>query len=144
MKGRTYRYFEGEPLYPFGHGLSYTRFEYSDLALDRGEVAADGSIMATVSVRNTGQRAGHEVVQLYVRAVGPPVAMPLKELRGFERVALSAGEQKRVTFRLKPADAMARYDEGKKAFVVDPGEYEIQIGASSRDIRLTARLRVGT
>ena len=81
-------------------------------------------------------------MQLYVRAPGAAVPMPLKELRGFERIALGPGERKRVEFRLKPAEAVARYDEAAKTFVVDPGEYEIQVGASSRDIRQTARFRV--
>jgi beta-glucosidase len=142
MKNRTYRYFEGQPLYPFGHGLSYTRFEYSDLRLDRTEATKEQVVEVSVNVRNAGQRAGDEVVQLYVTAVQPKVPMPLKELRGFDRVSLAAGEQKRVTFRVKPADAVARYDEAGKQFVVDPGEYEIRVGASSSDIRATSRLRV--
>jgi beta-glucosidase len=142
MKGRTYRYFEGEPLYPFGHGLAYTRFEYTGLRLDRAEVARDGSVEVSIDVRNAGDRAGHEVVQLYVSAVDPNVSMPVKELRGFERVPLEAGERKRVTFRLIPAETVARYDEARRAFVVDPGEYEIGVGASSRDIRETASFRV--
>ena len=142
MKGRTYRYFEGEALYPFGHGLSYTRFDYSDLTVGPAEAGKDDSIGVAVNVKNTGARSGHEVVQLYVRALGATVPMPLKELRGFERIALDAGEQKRVEFRLTPADAVARYDEAAKAFVVEPGEYEIQVGTSSRDIRQTARFRV--
>src|SRR5690606_39368936 len=71
MAGRTYRYFEGEPLYPFGHGLSYTRFEYGQVSLDRDSVTADGSVTATVTVRNSGARAGDEVVQLYLRPLDP-------------------------------------------------------------------------
>ena len=142
MKGRTYRYFEGEPLYPFGHGLSYTRFEYSDVRLDRAEVSRDESVEVSFAVKNSGARAGHEVVQLYVMAVNPRVPRPIKELRGFERVPLAVGEQKRVTFTLTPSEAFARYDEASRGFVVDPGEYEIGLGGSSRDVRLTSRLRV--
>ena len=142
MNGRTYRYFGGDPLYPFGHGLSYTRFEYSGLQIDRPEVAASDPLEVRATVANTGDRDGHEVVQLYVRALDPAVPMPVKELRSFERVALKAGEQKRVTFRLRPADALARYDEARRSFVVDPGAYGIEVGASSADIRLQGQVRV--
>jgi beta-glucosidase len=142
MKGRTYRYFEGNPLYAFGHGLSYTQFEYSDMRLDKPEAGSSDAVTVSVRVKNTGQRAGHEVVQVYVRAVDPPVAMPSKELRGFRRIALGPGEQQEVRFELVPNSALARYDEAQKTYVVDPGEYEIQVGASSQDIRLRGRLRV--
>ena len=142
MTGRTYRYFEGEPLYPFGHGLSYTHFQYSDLRIDKTGVAAGDAVEVSLGVKNTGARAGDEVVQLYARAVAPKVPMPLKQLRGFERVSLRPGEQRRVTFRLTPAEDLAHYDVASKAFTVDPGEYEMQIGASSRDIRLRGRVRV--
>jgi beta-glucosidase len=142
MKGRTYRYFEGEPLYPFGHGLSYTRFEYSDLRVGKAIVGPRDGVEASVSVKNSGPRAGDEVVQIYARAVAPKVSMPLKQLRGFDRVSLKPGEQRRVTFRLTPATDFSHYDVSSKDFTVEPGEYEIQIGASSRDIRLTARVRV--
>jgi len=142
MKGRTYRYFEGEPLYPFGHGLSYTRFEYSDLRLEKAVVGPREGVEVSVSVKNAGPRAGDEVVQLYARAVAPKVPMLLKQLRGFERVWLKPGEDRRVAFRLTPATDFSRYDVPSKDFTVEAGEYEIQIGASSRDIRLTARVRV--
>jgi beta-glucosidase len=142
MKGRTYRYFEGDPLYVFGHGLSYTRFEYSDLHVGKTKLRAGEAVDVTVSVKNVGSRPGDEVVQLYARAVAPKLPMPLKQLRGFERVSLTPGEQRRVTFRLAPAEDFAHYDVAGKAFVVDPGEYEIQVGASSRDIRLTGRVGV--
>jgi beta-glucosidase len=141
MKGRTYRYFAGDPLYPFGHGLSYTRFEYTDLKLGRAETTGNEPVEASVNVRNVGKRAGDEVVQLYVSSIQPKVQMPSKSLRGFNRIRLAAGEQKRVTFQIAPGDALARYDEGSKRFVVDPGEYEVRVGASSSDIRATARLR---
>jgi beta-glucosidase len=142
MKGRTYRYFEGDPLYVFGHGLSYTRFEYTELHVGKARLGAGETVKVSVSVRNVGARPGDEVVQLYARAVAPKVPMPLKQLRGFERVSLKPGEQRRVTFRLSPAEDLAHYDVAGQAFVVDPGEYEIQLGASSRDIRLTARVSV--
>jgi beta-glucosidase len=142
MKGRTYRYFEGDPLYPFGHGLSYTRFEYSSLEMGKATVGAGDTVDVSLTVRNAGARAGDEVVQLYARAVAPKVPMPLKQLRGFARVSLKPGEARRVTFRLKPADDFAHYDAATRAFVVDPGDYEVQLGASSRDIRLSGRVGV--
>ncbi len=142
MHGRTYRYFRGDPLYPFGHGLSYTKFEYSDLTLDKPGVAKDDTVSVSLAVRNVGSVAGHEVVQLYTRAVAPRVPMPIRELRGFTRVFLSAGEQQRVSLSVAAASAFARYDEVVKASVVDPGEYAIEVGASSRDVRLTSHVRV--
>jgi beta-glucosidase len=142
MKNRTYRYFEGTPLYAFGHGLSYTRFEYSPARADRAAAAAGDAVTVTVDVKNAGGRAGAEVVQLYVRAVAPRLPMPVRELRGFARVALEAGESRPVSFTVHPSEAMAHYDEAKRAFVVDPGEYDLEIGASSADIRQKATVTV--
>ncbi len=92
MRGRTYRYFEGEPLYPFGHGLSYTRFEYSNLKVDRVRSGAGDPIRASVTVKNAGARAGDEVVQLYVSAVAPKEPRARKELKGIERITLKPGK----------------------------------------------------
>ncbi len=142
MEGRTYRYFAGRPLYPFGHGLSYTAFEYSALKVNRPSVTAADSLAVTLSVRNSGQRAGEEVVQLYVRPLDPVRPMPVRSLRGFARVPLAAGEQRDVSFTLSPATDFGFYDETKKAATVDPGDYEIGVGASSADIRVTGRVRV--
>jgi beta-glucosidase len=142
MKGRTYRYFTGHPLYPFGHGLSYTRFEYSDLRVDRPRVGARDSVNVSVHVKNVGTRAGDEVVQLYARSLGTRVPDVNKELRGFERVPLAPGEQRLITFKLTPATALTHYDAAAKGLAVVPGDYELQVGASSRDIRLTSRLGV--
>jgi beta-glucosidase len=135
MANRTYRYFKGEPLYPFGHGLSYSRFEYGGL-----EVGKD--MQVKLVVKNVGGRDADEVVQLYVKDVQSRLPMPLHSLRGFERVHLKRGESKPLVFSLKPADDFGYYDEAKRAYAVEPGEFEIQIGASSRDIRLKTRLRV--
>jgi beta-glucosidase len=142
MSNRTYRYFAGDPLYPFGHGLSYTRFEYSDLRVDRSEVGGADTLEASVAVRNAGATAGAEVVQLYARHVAPRLAQPRQQLRGFERVALAPGETRRATFRLTPQAAFAHYDEATRRFAVEPGEYDLQAGASSRDIHQTVRVRV--
>jgi beta-glucosidase len=96
----------------------------------------------SVAVKNVGAAAGAEVVQLYARHAAPRLPQPRQELRGFERVALAPGESRRIAFRLTPQAAFAHYDEGKRAFAVEPGEYELLAGASSRDIRQTARVRV--
>ncbi|OAG66458.1 glucan 1,4-alpha-glucosidase [Xanthomonas floridensis] len=142
MRGRTYRYFAGKPLYPFGHGLSYTQFTYSDLRLDRTTLSADGTLRATLKVRNTGKRAGDEVVQLYLHPLDPKRERAGKELRGFQRMTLQPGEQREVAFTLKAADALRIYDEQRKTYAVDPGAYEVQIGASSSDIRSKQRFTV--
>jgi beta-glucosidase len=142
MKGRTYRYFDGQPLYPFGHGLSYTAFEYSDVKVDKASVKAGEPVAVEVAVRNSGQRAGDEVVQVYVRQLNERRPMPIRSLRGFARIPLEPGERRTATFTLTPVKDFGFYDETARAFAVDPGEYEIGIGASSADIRVTTRVRV--
>ncbi len=142
MEGRTYRYFRGEALYPFGHGLSYTRFEYSGLQLSRTRLGAADRLEVSLDVKNTGPRDGDEVVQLYARDVETKRPAPIRELRGFERVGLKAGEQRKVRFTLVPGRDLARWDEARRAFAVEPGEFEIEVGASSRDLRQRARLSV--
>ena len=143
MAGRTYRYFRGQPLYPFGHGLSYTRFEYSGLHLARSRLGATDRLDVSVVVKNVGGRDGDEVVQLYVRDVLSSLPMPVRSLRGFERLSLKRGEQRRVRFALVPERDFPYYDEARKAFAVEPGEFEVEVGTSSQDIRLRARLTVG-
>jgi beta-glucosidase len=142
MEGRTYRYFRGEPLYPFGHGLSYSRFEYSGLRLSRPRLGRADPLEVTLDVKNVGGHDGDEVVQLYARDVEPRRAGAIRQLRGFERVRVAAGGQTRVRFRLVPERDLAHYDEALRTFAVQPGEFEIEAGASSRDIRLRARVRV--
>lgn len=142
MDGRTYRYFSGEPLYPFGHGLSYTQFEYSGLKLDRSEAGSTDTVTATVRVKNVGQRAGEEVVQLYVRPVNAKQMRALKELRGIEKLALFPGEEREVTFTLTPERHVTYWDTERAAYAVAPGRYEIEIGASSADIRARATLAI--
>jgi beta-glucosidase len=124
------------PLFPFGHGLSYTAFTYSDFAVRR---LADGSFRATVTVRNSGARAGEEVVQLYAHDPVASVSRPVQELRGFRRVALAPGEAKRVAFTLSPAQ-FAIWDSGR--WRIEPGEIELMVGASSADIRGRASFRI--
>lgn len=138
-----YRGFEKreiEPLFAFGHGLSYTTFEYSNLQLSATEAVAgnriDETILeATVTITNTGDRAGKEVVQLYISDVESSVIRPKKELKGFEKVELQPGESKTITFSLTP-EALAFYNENSSSWTVESGEYRVLIGASSADIRL--------
>ncbi len=142
MEGRTYRYFRGQPLYPFGHGLSYTRFEYSGLELSRSRLGRADPLEVSLDVKNVGGRDGDEVVQLYARDVESSRPVALRQLRGFERLSLKAGEQKRVRFTLVPERDLATYDETRKALAVEPGDFEIEVGASSRDLRLRNRVTV--
>jgi beta-glucosidase len=113
------------PLYPFGHGLSYTKFEYANLKIDGLTIGAD--------VRNAGERAGDEVVLLFVRDVVASVSRPLKELKGFRRIALKPGETKRVTFTLTPRD-LAFWTE--KGWVTEPGEFRVWLGTLEGTVSL--------
>ena len=140
-KGRTYLYFKGQPLYPFGFGLSYTTFEYSNLRTSADSVNAAGEILVSVDVGNTGARSGDEVVQMYVKRLNSAVERPIKELRGFERIPLRPGETRTVRLRLKGAD-LTYWDSGKHSFVVEPGRLSIQLGASSADVRLEKAIEV--
>ncbi|MCL5281739.1 MAG: family 78 glycoside hydrolase catalytic domain, partial [Planctomycetes bacterium] len=140
-KGFTYMYLLGEPLFAFGHGLSYTTFKYGELELSDRQIARDGKLMVSVEVTNTGARAGDEVVQVYVHEVEPAVKRPVKELRGFERIRLKPGETKKVTFTL-PAEKLAYYDETRHGFVVKPGAFDVLVGSSSQDIRAQGRFTV--
>lgn len=142
MEGRTYRYFRGTPLYPFGHGLSYTRFDYTALRTDATRVRADGRLRVQVDVANTGKRAGDEVVQLYVHSLQAGPGDPQQELRGFQRIHLAAGERRTVAFELQPAQALRRYDEARGSYTVPPGRYEVRVGGSSADARVLATFEV--
>ncbi len=130
--GRVYDYVDmtGAPLFPFGYGLSYTKFSYSNLSIDKSE----WQISIRFDVENVGDRDGEEVVQLYIRDLVSSIARPVKELRRFKRVYIRKGEKKTITFTLYPED-FAYYDENMRR-VVEPGEFEILIGSSSEDIRL--------
>ena len=133
-----YRHFDKkniQPAFPFGHGLSYTTFDYQNLKLSQSGVPVGTSILASVDVTNTGKRAGDDVVQLYVHDPKPQVDKPVRELKGFERVSLEPGETKTVTFTLTPRD-FAYFDVPGRQWKADAGTYDIEIGASSRDIRL--------
>ena len=151
MKGRTYRYMEEEPLYPFGYGLSYTIFAYSDLTVSDRELATTDQkdLKVSVTVTNTGKRAGEEVVQLYLSAPGAGVTTPKWELKGFERVALQPGEKKTVQFSLSRRQLASIDQEGD--CLLEPGRYRIYAGGRQPDDRsrqltgsevLTAEVRI--
>ena len=128
-----------DPLYPFGYGLTYTTFRYSDLSLSSTTMAADGSVEASIMVHNTGQRDGDEVVQLYVHQQAASIARPVKELRGFQRIHLKAGEQRRVTFCIDREQLQYLNAQGEP--VLESGLFDIMIGGNSDDTKSTT-LRV--
>ncbi len=142
MEGRTYRYFRGTPLYPFGHGLSYTRFDYQKLRVDARRIPADGRLNVQVEVANTGKVAGDEVVQLYVRRMQAEAGDSQQELRGFQRIHLAPGERRTLTFELEAQQALRSYDEDRGAYAVPAGRYEVRVGGSSADARVHRRFKV--
>lgn len=134
-----YRWFDTkniEPLFAFGHGLSYTTFQYSNLKVLRGGDANSPSATVEFEITNTGKRAGAEVAQVYVQDVKASVARPVKELKGFQKVALQAGETKKVAVTLDRG-AFAFFDEKQSSWVAEAGEFKVLVGASGRDVRLT-------
>lgn len=141
-----YRYYDKkgiEPLFPFGYGLSYTTFEYNGISIDKKEINDNETVTVTVKVKNTGNVAGKEIVQLYVRDVQSSVIRPEKELKGFEKVELKPGEEKSVTFTLDKR-AFAYYNVDIKDWYVETGDFEILVGSSSKDIRLKETVKVNS
>ena len=137
-----YRYYDKKdvaPLFPFGHGLSYTSFKYSNLRLPSKKVSADGTIKVKVDVTNTGRVGGKEIVQLYVHDVQSTVARPEKELKAFKKIELNPKQTKTITFTLD-REAFWYFNDAKNEWLTESGEYEILVGASSRDIRLKDKL----
>jgi beta-glucosidase len=126
MANRTYRYFRGEPLYPFGHGLSYTTFAYANLRLSKVAISAAEPLTVQADVTNTGPRAGDEIVQLYLSYPDASPRNPIRQLRGFQRVSLAPGETKTVSFTLAPKDLALVNDAGQR--VVEAGEYRVSVG----------------
>jgi beta-glucosidase len=139
--GRTYMYFKGDPLYPFGYGLSYSTFAYANLKTSSKELASDGSITVSVDVTNTGSQTGDEVVQLYVKHLKSKVERPGEELKGFQRVTLKPNETKTVQIPLK-ASTLAYWDEKQARFKVEAEPVSVMVGSSSKDIKLTTEVRV--
>jgi beta-glucosidase len=141
MKGRTYKYFEGHPLYPFGHGLSYTSFEYIKAVTGRTAYAAADTAWVTVTLRNAGDRDGDEVVQVYADKNDSRVARPIKWLVGFDRIHLKAGQTLEVKIPVC-VQTLRYYDEDEKDYRIEPGLYNLHIGCSSADIKLTTSVAV--
>jgi beta-glucosidase len=126
MQGRTYRYFTGEPLYPFGHGLSYTRFAHSNLKLSAQTINAGDRVRVSADVQNVGKQAGDEVVQLYVTDAAASVPVPIRSLAGIKRVFLKPGEKQTISFTLAPEQMSVIDNNGKR--VIEPGEFQISVG----------------
>jgi beta-glucosidase len=141
MVGRTYRFFNGSPLYPFGFGLSYTTFAYKNIRTSAESMQKDGSVTVSVDVTNTGALAGDEVVQLYVRHEGSSVERPKQDLRGYSRVPLAPGETKTVTFQVA-AKSLAYWNAQQHQWVVEAEPIRLRVGASSADIRLEKTVRI--
>jgi len=139
-RGDDYNDLSGLPLFPFGFGLSYTKFEYSNLRFDKNNINKNDSTVARFTLKNTGPVAGDEVVQLYIRDLLSSVVRPVMELKGFQRVHLLPGEEKEISFSIT-RDLLSMLNAELKT-VVEPGDFRIMIGASSRDIRLRQILTV--
>ncbi|MEU8407421.1 glycoside hydrolase family 3 C-terminal domain-containing protein [Micromonospora sp. NPDC048842] len=139
--GQTYLYSRAKPLYPFGHGLSYTRFRYGQLRAGAQSVAADGTITATVDVTNVGSRTGTEVVQLYTHQRTSRDTTPIRQLKAFQQVKLAPGQTRTVTLRLPAAD-LAHWDVTRSRWVVESSVHDLMVGASVEDIRARATIRV--
>ena len=137
MSGRTYRYFKGEPQYEFGYGLSYTQFGYSGMKTEQTR----DTLFVEFTLTNTGRKNGEEAVQLYVKEESHRERAPVKSLKGFQRVFLKAGEQKKIKMAI-PVEALKHWDEKQHTFVAEDSFCELQIGASSEDIRLRSKIKL--
>ena len=126
MDGRTYRFFTGQPLYPFGHGLSYTKFRYSGFNVSAPSVRSGDSVTVSATVENTGSREGDEVVQVYVPDIQASVRVPIRSLAGIERLHLQPGERRVVSFKIDPRQLAVITNDGRT--VVEPGEFKLTIG----------------
>jgi beta-glucosidase len=139
MQGRTYRYFKGQPLYPFGFGLSYSTFKYDGLKLSSKSIGSGASVTLTAKVTNTSNRAGEEVVQLYISDVAASVPVAIRSLAGIKRVSLKPGEKTTVSFEIKPEQMSVIDNNGKR--VIEPGEFLVSVGGkqpgftSSADVK---------
>jgi len=136
MEGRTYRYFRGQPLYPFGHGLSYTRFSYSGLAIEPARIQPGDSVKLTVQVENTGKISGDEVVQVYLTDKEAAFPVPIRALKGFKRISLEPGEKKNLSFFLAPRDMSVIDNNGRR--VIEPGKFVVTVGGKQPGFSGTA------
>ncbi|RZK63590.1 MAG: beta-glucosidase, partial [Pedobacter sp.] len=139
-RGDDYNNLSGEPLFPFGYGLSYTEFEYSDLVLSKREINQNEKVTATFKLKNIGNRAGEEVAQLYIRDMLATVVRPVLELKGFKRIGLKPGESKEIVFEIEPE--MLKMLNAEMKSVIEPGDFRIMIGASSKALLLKETLKV--
>jgi beta-glucosidase len=139
--GRTYMYFKGEPLYPFGYGLSYTTFKFANLKLSAARLKKTGDLTVSVDVKNTGSRKGDEVVQLYVAHLNSKVERARQELKGFQRIAILPNETKTVTLRVKAED-LAYWDEKQNKWVVEEDQVKFMVGASSAAMKLEKTISI--
>ena len=133
--GRTYLYLKQKPLYVFGYGLSYTTFRYANLHVSSDHLSPGEQVSISVDVTNTGNVAGDEVVQLYVSHLGSKVDRPIRELKGFQRIPLAAGQTGPVTFVLKPED-LAFWNDAEHRFTLETDRIELGVGGSSDNIQL--------
>ena len=143
FSNRTYRYFDGKPLYAFGHGLSYTKFTFQDGKLNSEKITANGTAQVTFTLKNSGSLDGDEVVQVYFRHVNSSVPQPKLALCGYKRVPLKRGESKSITIEV-PSTRLQYWDTEKKQYVVESGDYEFLVGAASDDIRIKLPMTVTT
>lgn len=142
MTNRTYRYFNGKPLFAFGHGLSYTEFHYANAKPATKSFGSSDPVKLSFTVKNTGEREGDEVAQVYFRHLNSAMPQPKLALCGFARIHLAKGESSRITTEI-PAARFRCWDTTKRQYVVEPGDYELLIGGASDDIRLHARIHIG-
>lgn len=141
MKGRTYHYFKGTPLYPFGYGLSYTRFKYSGMKVSRSAAKPGDTLTVSVNVKNVGKMDGDDVVELYVKDLTAKIVHPVKSLLGFDRISVKKGDVRRGKISL-PVKTMRLFSRRQAKYIVAPGRYEIQIGSSAKDIKLTKTITI--
>ncbi|MDC0955594.1 glycoside hydrolase family 3 C-terminal domain-containing protein [bacterium] len=134
--GFTYRYYKGKALYPFGHGLSYTKFKYSKLKVNKIRLTEKEKFKISFTIKNIGNYNGDEVVQVYIKDLNSEFQMPIKQLRNFERISLNKKDEKIIEFEFIPIKDLTYYNSTKQKYMVEKGSFEIQVGASSEDIRL--------
>lgn len=140
-EGFTYMYLDGDPLFPFGHGLSYTEFEYGNFDIPTQQISVDEEVNISVSIQNTGDRMGMEVIQIYGHDTESSVKQPAKELLDFHKIELGPGEEQEVNFAI-PGERFSFYDVESEKFVVEPGSFDIMVGSSSGDIRETGSIEI--